>query len=214
MGWFDSPTAEPVECPRGWGLVTFVRSIALVPVVFVIDRRCPIGGVNDCTNCRYQVNPAAIQLFTQQLEELEALRGSTLSDAEYRVRRRLIVQARAPRHEDPGERAALGAAVIGPLGWVTLGAGVLLSFVVHPGFLGLAGAGLVLSAVSEGLSRVSKTKRRALEAPSDPPPEDLPDDRHLLEARLVRAQEELGFFRELHKGESREPPPGSKTDES
>jgi len=214
MGWFDSPAADPVECPRGWGPVTFVRNIVLIPPIFVVDRRCPVGGVNDCTKCRYQVNPAAIPLLTQQLEELEALRGGMLSDAEYRVRRRLIVQARAPGHEDPGEGAAKGAAITGPLGGVVLAGGVFLSFVVHPGFLSVAAAGLVLSAVAVGLSGLSRIKRRALEGPSDPHSEDLPEDRHLLEARLQQAQEELGFFRELHKLDSVGPPPVSKTDDS
>ena len=203
MSWFkDKFSAEPIECPRGWGEVSFVLKFVLVPPIFVIGRQCPIGGVEQCKDCRYQVNPVSTDLLRVQLQELEGLRGSTLSDAEYRIRRRLIVEAKAPRAGIPGEGAAAAALVLGPLGVVTIGAGWYLSAVVHLGFLGLLGGGLVLSALAAGLAGLSRFQRRALPSPDDPTFDELQEDTHRLEARLERAQEELGFLRELHEPEA------------
>ena len=64
MSWFnDKFSAEPIECPRGWGEVSFVLKFVLVPPIFVIGRRCPIGGVEQCKDCRYQVNPVSTDLL-------------------------------------------------------------------------------------------------------------------------------------------------------
>ena len=51
MGWLkDKFAAEPIECPRGWGEVTFVQDVQFFPVFLTIQRSCPIGGVEsfDC----------------------------------------------------------------------------------------------------------------------------------------------------------------------
>ena len=62
MGWFkDTWTPEPIECPRGWGVVTFVLKFFLLPPILSIDRSCPIGGVTDCSKCRYPVNPGSAE---------------------------------------------------------------------------------------------------------------------------------------------------------
>ena len=202
MGWFkDKFSAEPIDCPRGWGQVSFVRKLVLVPPIFVIGRRCPIGGVEHCRQCRYQVNPVSADLLRVQLQELEELRGGTLSDAEFRIRRRLIIAAKAPPPGIPGQRAGAAALVLGPLGVVTVGAGWYLSAAVHVGFLGLLGGGLVLSALAVGFAGLSRFKRRTLPSPDDPLFDDVPEDTRELEDRLERAQEELGFFRELHESE-------------
>ena len=135
-------------------------------------------------------------------------------DAEYRIRRRLIVEAKAPGAGIPGEGAAAAALVLGPLGVVTIGAGWYLSTVVHLGFLGLLGGGLVLSALAAGLAGLSRFQRRALPSPDDPTFDELQEDTHGLEARLERAQEELGFLRELHDPEATDEPGSSGSDDS
>ena len=51
---------------------------------------------------------------------------------------------------------------------------------------------------------ISRMQRRALPGPDDQLFEEIHEDTYQLEARLERAQEELGFFRELHAPESPE----------
>ncbi len=140
MGWFRGTPAEPFECPRGWGEISFIRKIAIVGPIFVVERRCPIGGVTDCSKCRYQINPASTELLRMQLEELDRLRGSMLSEAEFRIRRRLIIEAKDP-HNPPGQGTAIAALVLGPLGLAAIGVGGYLSAAVSLGFLGLLGGG-------------------------------------------------------------------------
>ena len=207
MGWFkDRFSPEPVECPRGWGQVSFVLTFVLLPFVFALDRRCPIGGVENCKKCRHPVNPGSADLLHQQLVELEGLRGSTLSDEEFRIRRRLIVEARAPHHGLPGDGATTAALVLGPLGVVVTGVGWYLTAAVHAGFLGLLAPGLLVTGLAVGLAGIGRHRRRSLPKPDDRLLEDLHFDRQELEARLGRAQEELGFFRELHGPEPLERP--------
>ena len=146
MGWFkDKFAAEPIECPRGWGQVSFVLKVVLIPPIFVIDRRCPIGGVENCKDCRHPLEPGSAERLRLRLEELDGLRGSTLSEEEFRIRRRLIVEGLDLRCAVPGEGAAIAALVLGPLGVVAITAGWYFSGVVHPGFLGVLAGGLVLS---------------------------------------------------------------------
>ena len=200
MGWFkDRFAAEPIECPRGWGQVAFALKVYFFPVFLGIERSCPIGGVENCAKCRHPVNPEHLRL---QLEELDGLRGSILSEEEFRIRRRLIVEAREPHRGIPGQGEAIAALVLGPLGVVAIGAGWFLSAAVHPGFLGLLGGGLALSALAAGLAGISRIRRRTLPNPDDPLFEEFRDDTSELEAELGRAREELGFFRELHEGEA------------
>jgi hypothetical protein len=173
----------------------------LIPPVFVVERNCPIGGVTQCKQCTYQVNPASSELLRLQLEELDGLRGSTLSEAEFRIRRRLIVEAREPGGV-PGRDAAAAAFVLGPLGVAGIGAGWYLSATVSLGFLGLLGGGLVLTSLAAGFAGLSRFRGRSLPKPDDALSQEIHEDTYLLEARLERAEEELGFFRELHEGES------------
>lgn len=208
MGWLeDKFAAEPIECPRGWGEVTFALDVQFFPVFLTIQRSCPIGGVGNCGECRHRVNPGSTERLRLQLEELDALRGSILGEEEFLVRRRMIVEPWEPRHGDPGRAAAIAALVLGPLGVLTVGAGWYLSAAVHLGFLGLAGGGLVLSSIAASLGVISKMQRRKLPDRGDPLLEDIPIGTHEIEAELERAQEELSFFRELHEGES----PGKPT---
>ena len=201
MGWFkDKFTAESIECPRGWGQVSFALDVYFFPVFLGIERQCPIGGVESCTKCRHPVAPGLTEHLRLQLEELNGLRGSVLSEEEFRIRRRLIIAAQEPHHCTPGRATAIAALILGPLGVVATGAGWYLSSVVHPGFLGLLGGGLVFSALAAGLTGISMMQRRALPEPEDLHLEELPPLTIELEAELGRAREELGFYRELHEG--------------
>ena len=217
MGWFkDKFAAESIECPRGWGQVRFDLNVTVLPVVIAIERKCPIGGVEHCTKCRYPFEPGSAEQLRLRLEELDGLRGSTLSEQEFRIRRRLIVDAREPPHGIPGRAAATAALVLGPLGVTAIGAGWYFSRVVHFGFLGLLGGGLVLSALAVGFAGLSMIQRRTLQTP---PPDDLlleglHEETRGLEARLERAEEELGFFRELHGPVSLGQLPPPKADDS
>ncbi len=203
MGWLnDRFAAEPIECPRGWGPVSFVLKFFLLPPMFSIDRSCPIGGVDSCAKCRHPLNPGSAEALRRRLEELDGLRGTTLNEEEFRLRRRLLVEGQDPRRVVPGRKAAIAALVLGPLGVVTIGAGWYLAVAVHPGFLGLLGGGLVLSALAAGLAGVSRLQLHTLPNPDDPFFEGVRDGTSELEAELGRAREELGFFRELHEGES------------
>jgi hypothetical protein len=184
--------------------VAFALKVHFFPVFIGIGRRCPIGGVKDCTKCRHSVNPGLTEHLRLQLKELDGLRGSMLSEEEFRIRRRLIVEAQDPRGVIPGRAAATTALVLGPLGLVAAGVGLYLSASVHLGFLGLLGGGLALSALAASLAGISRIQRRNLPNPDDPPFEAFRDNTSELEAELGRAREELGFYRELHGGGSSE----------
>jgi hypothetical protein len=205
MGWLkDKLAAEPIECPRGWGEVTFARDVQFFPVFLTIQRSCPIGGVESCTRCSHPLNPGLVEELRLQLQELDGLRGAILSEEEFRIRRRMVVEAWEPLNGDPGRSAAIAALVLGPLGVLTMGAGWYLSTAVHMGFLGLAGGGLVLSSIAASLAVISRMQRRRLSDGSDLLLEESPDRTYEIEAELGRAREELRFFRELHEGEASE----------
>jgi hypothetical protein len=210
MGWLkDKLAAEPIECPRGWGEVTFAQEVQFFPFFLTIQRSCPIGGVESCARCSHPLNPGLVEELRLQLQELDGLRGTILSEEEFRIRRRLVVEAWEPLNNDPGRSTAIAALVLGPLGVLTMGAGWYLSTAVHMGFLGLAGGGLVLSSIAAGLAVISRMQRRRLSDGSDLLLEELPDRTYEIEAELGRAREELRFFRELHEGEVKhetEPP--------
>ncbi len=199
MGWFkDTFAAEPFECPRGWGQVSFVLEFVMFPVFVDIERKCPIGGVENCSKCRYPLEPGSGEQLRLRLAELDGLRGSTLSEEEFRIRRRLVVEGHDPKGgvpTVPGQDTAIAALVLGPLGVVAIGAGSYFSSFV-------LGVGLVLSALAASFTGISMIQRRALANPDDPHFEDSRHDTRELEAELGRAREELGFFRELHEGES------------
>ncbi len=205
MGWLkDTRAPEPIECPRGWGPVTFVRRFFLIPPIFAIDRRCPIGGVDRCQKCRYPFEPGSAERLRLRLEELEGLRGTALTEAEYGIRRRLIIEAREPSQGTPGDRQAAAALVLGPLGLVVTGAGWFLSSSVSLGFLALTIIGLVLIGLAGSFAGIGAMRRRALPGSDEAADDELALGTTELEAELGRAREELGFYRELHRGE---PPP-------
>ncbi len=140
---------SPFECPRGWGQVSFVSSAWVIPPLFGVDRRCPIGGVADCRSCSYASNPDALRI-TRQLEELERIQEvGTLTADEYTARRRAIL------HLHDGTEATRRAQrttawILAPLGLLFATVGLVLVAQVHNGFWVLASAGGVMVAL--GLS--------------------------------------------------------------
>jgi len=95
----------------------------------------------------------------------------------------------------------MAALVLGPLGVVATGVGGVLAATVHLGFLGLLGGGLVLSSLAVGFAGISRMQRRAAQRADEPLLDELPPGTLELETRLEQAEEELGFFRELHRPE-------------
>ena len=114
---------------------------------------------------------------------------------------RLIIEAREPSRGTPGDREAAAALVLGPLGLVVTGVGWFLSSAVSLGFLSILIVGLVLVGLAASFAGMSAMRRRALPGSRGPEVNELAADPTDLEAELGRAQEELGFYRELHKGE-------------
>ena len=60
----------------------------------------------------------------------------------------------------------------------------------------------MLTSLAAGFAGLSRMQRRSLPSPDHQLFEEIHEDTYELEARLERAQEELGFFRELHGPES------------
>jgi hypothetical protein len=149
MGWFadtlktikDAAGHDPVECPRGWGKVSFVGSFWFVPPFGGVSRACPIGGVEQCGECKYASNPDAFRL-ADQLAELERLHGDgKISTEEHATRRAAVVHLHV---RPPGRGLEIAAWIVGPLGALLAGVGPVLALQFHPGFWGLAGAGAAL----------------------------------------------------------------------
>lgn len=155
MGWFASTLEaireqtrhDPIECPRGWGQVAFVGSAWVIPPLFGIERKCPIGGVNECRECKYGKNPSAFRL-AEQLDELARLQSEgLLSSAECASRRKVLVDFVS--EPDRGRRKQHTAAwIMGPLGALVSIAGIALAITVDPGFWSIAGIGFVLLALA------------------------------------------------------------------
>lgn len=165
MGWFSNTldavkkaTAhDPVACPRGWGDVSFVASVWVVPPLFGVDRRCPIGGVAQCGDCSYASNPDAFRL-AEQFGELQRLRNEGLISAdEFTQRRGAAIHLHPAR--PPGRPYAVAAWILGPLGALFTVVGISLAPAVHPALWGLAALGsvfLVLTVSFCGLARSAR----------------------------------------------------------
>ncbi len=153
MGWISrtletikaQSSHEPIECPRGWGQVSFVSSIWVMPPMGGLERKCPIGGVSECGECAYPSNPDAFRL-AEQLAELERLRAAgDLSADEHETRRHAVVHLHVKQEsESDGRGLNIAAWIMGSLGTLLAAAGTALALRVHPGFWALAGVGCVL----------------------------------------------------------------------
>jgi hypothetical protein len=118
-----------------------------------VDRRCPIGGVSDCSDCGYASNPDAFRL-SEHLDELTCLRGDgALSETEFDTRRTALLRL----HPEGLRRKQLTTAwILGPLGGLVTVAGVVLAGTVHVGFWGMAGFGGAMLALALSFFMLSR----------------------------------------------------------
>ena len=159
-GVTDATAATPIECPRGWGPVSFHLEINGFIPFFSFERKCPIGGVTQCDSCRHPLNPGNIAQLRTNLTELEQLYGERkLSEREYNEQRQLITGLQD--HGDKRRREAfrITAWILGPLGILLTAAGCWFAeqdakamFMITPG------AVMVALAISFAwLARTKKT---------------------------------------------------------
>ncbi len=162
--WFDTlkkvAAAEPIECPRGWGEVSFQISLGGVTPFFTIDHTCPIGGVEACVSCDYPVKPEDGQRLRENLEQLDALRKEgVLSEPEYTARRQMIAGLVERKTSPPGEGYRIAAWLLGPAGLILTAAGVWLGWNVDPEFWAMAGVGMATLALCASFAAIAITKR-------------------------------------------------------
>lgn len=166
MGWIQNTVDalkehaghDPIECPRGWGSVSFVGSVWLVPPLFWIERNCPIAGVSNCTQCKHAsaVDPLRI---AEQLSELEGmLADKRLTTEEHRRCRSALLDAQGMGTTDLGWLLC-SIWIVGGIGALTVIAGWLLVERVHVGFWGLVAGGAVMLIVAAGLAARYQTAK-------------------------------------------------------
>lgn len=164
MGWFSNTvegikaatTHDPVECPRGWGPVSFVGSAWVIPPMFGVSRECPIGGVTRCGECKYPTNPEVFRL-AEQLAELRRLRDEgELSPAEYGMRRQALVYL----HADTRGRAFYAAGwIMCPLGALIAVIGIALALRYAPGLWAIAILGAVVLCLGMSFFALARSAR-------------------------------------------------------
>ena len=163
----------PIQCPRGWGKVTFQPSVNASLAGVELAQLCPIGGVTSCAECQYLFNPDDIEGMQENLRNLEDIRvEGVITDKEYQLRRRRIIELREGKETSKGEGFRVAGWIVGPLGLTLIIAGSLLSWLAHIGFVALAAGGTVM--LTLGLSfrhlsqpREPKTNALALETHGD-----------------------------------------------
>lgn len=146
----DYLAVEPIECPRGWGSVTFVTSASVyIPVFLNIGHNCPIAGVNSCKECRYRFNPDDVEGMRERLSKLETLRVEReITEEEYELRRRRIIELREETQRSVEENFRAAAWIVGPIGLVVGTVGGLLAWGINLGFLAFA----IMGALALGLA--------------------------------------------------------------
>ena len=164
MGWLqsikDATSSAPIDCPRGWGEVTFSTDIDGFPPFMQISRKCPIAGVKDCASCGHPYNPARMEQLRTTLAELEQLCDEgKLTESEYQAQRRMLLAFQHTLENVPGEYSLITAWILGPLGIVAALAGSWLAQSVHVGFYGLTAVGAVLLAVATSFGGIGWMKR-------------------------------------------------------
>ncbi|MHC4177383.1 MAG: hypothetical protein ACYSWU_07745 [Planctomycetota bacterium] len=178
MGWFQSTLdtvkeaagAAPIECPRGWGKVSFALDLDFwfFTPFFDLSRSCPIGGVSNCIQCRYPSRPEDTDRLRENLNKLEAFRQEkVLSESEYATRRQMIINLQdgtgpVPRRRGPpGEGLRTAAWVLGPPGLVIAGAGVWLAMTFpNPELWALPVCGAVATALAVSFAVLGWTKKK------------------------------------------------------
>ena len=178
MGWLQSlreiTTAMPIECPRGWGDVTFSNDIEGFPPFGKITKQCPIAGVSNCASCGHPYNPARMAQLRETLAELEQLCDEgKLTESEYQAQRRMLLAFQHSIENAPGEYALITAWILGPLGVVATVAGVLLAEQYNVGFYGMTGVGSVLLAVAASFGGIGWMKRKSYLRRIDAEPDEL-----------------------------------------
>jgi hypothetical protein len=120
---------------------------------------CPIGGTEHCKSCRYPVNPQNFKSLRQCLNELSSLRNEgVLSESEYAVRRRLLVEFGKDRTPE-GFRIA--AWIVGAFGVILTGSGLWLALTFDILFGTLVIGGALMLALSFSFSVLSGNKDSA-----------------------------------------------------
>jgi len=169
MGWFkntldnvkDAASSQPVECPRGWGEVSFHLDLEGFPPFFSFCRKCPIGGVSSCNDCAHPFNPNNVEQLRATLLELTSMRAEgVLSDAEYATRRQQLIDMKH-RKGTPGSGFHIASWMLGPIGLLITAAGSWLALKIHPGFFSIAGVGAVLLSLSLSFAMIASSKRKA-----------------------------------------------------
>ncbi len=164
----EATRADPIDCPRGWGPVSFQASINWFAGFFGVERACPISGSENCASCRHPYNPADMERLRERLEELQSLLNEgALTQEEHDLRRHLIVAMLSdPDAGSLEDGFRITAWILGPVGVVISLFGTWLAMTVHPGFWGLGGAGALIVALC--LSFAALSVRRS----TDPGPHD------------------------------------------
>ena len=149
---------DPIECPRGWGSVSFTRSFGSsmwesLPF-FGVESTCPIGGVSTCSECSYDVKPDTFKL-AEQLRELKVLRSEdAISENEYlALRESLVYLHRAGDGEDWRKTAAW---VMGPFGTLVASSGAALALAFHPAWWALCLLGSIVAVLGLSFWGLSK----------------------------------------------------------
>ena len=186
MGWFsntlnrlkEAAKAEPLDCPRGWGSVSFVTEIGGFWPFFAVERKCPISGSSQCASCKYPFQPGPVESLRSSLETLTGLRDDRiLTEEEFLARRRHLIglqdlmdQRKGQKSAREGYRAA--AWILGPIGILVTALGVWLGQSIHPGLFGVAGGGVVLLALTLSFAALSRSRKSSKDFEADGDPRD------------------------------------------
>ena len=173
MGWLkttlsdvtEATAAAPIECPRGWGQVSFNMSFTgAPPFFFSVARQCPIAGVENCSSCKHPFNPHKTEMLRDELVQLRTLVDDGLmSDAEYFARRRMMISFQQFGAGTPGSASAITAFILVPLGALLAGAGWWCGQNIHPGFWAMAAGGALVLALGGSFAGISYWRRRELD---------------------------------------------------
>jgi len=168
MQWFHGAierikkhvVVAPIQCPRGWGTVTFQPYVNASLVAIELTQTCPIGGVTSCAECQYLFNPDDIEGMRERLRILDDLRvEGVIIGEEYQVRRRHIIELREGTEKNKEEGFRVAAWIVGPLGLMLITVGSLLSWLVHMGFVALAGVGTVMLTLGLSFRHLSQPRK-------------------------------------------------------
>ena len=165
-GLKEATEVAPIDCPRGWGEVSFHMNVGGMPFppFFEFSRQCPIAGVHKCLSCRHPFNPQKTEALRDELLELRSLVEERLmSTAEYKARRKMTISFLQFGAGVPGYKAAVAACILTPVGAVIAGAGFWGAQNVDPGWWGVVLGGSLILALGVSFAGISYLRRRAVE---------------------------------------------------